>query len=64
MLKFRKFFYDKTKITLERELAETGLNVIDEDRFHQRVISASRKDMIYTFILIIFVIVLLIKWIT
>lgn len=61
MNKLRKYFYDKAKKNLENEIDEHGLQIIDEARFHKRVLAASKRDMIYTGILIVLVVWLIMK---
>jgi len=63
MLKIRKWFYDKAKGKMEYELIESGLSIIDEDKFHKKVKSASKRDIIYTFILVALTIILIFKWV-
>lgn len=60
--KFRAWFYNKTKKKMEQEMAESGLSIMDNEKYEKIVMKRSRTDMIYTTILIIIAILIIYKW--
>ena len=63
MNKIKKWFYDKAKRKMEVEVEESGLSIIDDDKFHKKVMNASRRDIIYSSVLVGLIIILIIKWV-
>ena len=63
MLKIRQWFYDKAKKNTLKEMEQYGIRIIDEDKFHKRLLVMSKSDMIYSIIFLIVIIGLIIKWV-
>lgn len=63
MNKYRKWFYDKAKNNMDKEIEEYGLRMIDDEKYHKKILKASKKDIIYTTIMILFLIILIIRWV-
>lgn len=62
MNKVREWFYKKAQTSINREIEEYGLKVIDKKRLDQHIIKSSRRDMVYISILVVLVIMLIIKY--
>lgn len=62
MNKLRQWFYDKKKNRVLKEMEEYGIKVIDEEKFHRRIIAISKSDMIYSAIFFALIIYVIINW--
>ena len=63
MNKIKKWFYDKAKRKMEVEVEESGLSIIDDDKFHKKMMNSSKRDIIYSSVLVGLIIILIIKWV-
>lgn len=62
MNKLHKWFYKRAKVKMLQEIEEYGLRILDEEKFDRHVINSSKKSMVNSFILVILVIAVIIKW--
>lgn len=63
MNKFYTWQYNKTRAKLLAEVEESGLRILDEDKFNQHVKESTKRNIKYNIIFIILIIAIIIKWI-